>query len=59
VEVDQPDRGWAVVAGSGVVGFLDSVGVVAGAFDDAGVCAVAASGVEIAAPGDVGLDRGA
>jgi hypothetical protein len=43
----ESDRGWLVVAGAGwFVGFLDAVGVVAGAFDRAGAGAFAAFGDE-------------
>jgi hypothetical protein len=44
-----------VVAGAVVAGFLDAVGVVAAAFDDAGVGTLAAL-AEVAGAGDVGLD---
>jgi hypothetical protein len=41
-DLAQVDGGWPVVFGSGVGGAFDSVGVVAGSFDDAGVGAVSA-----------------
>jgi hypothetical protein len=50
-------RGRAVVAGAVVAGFLDAVGVVPGALDDAGVGAVAA-GVEVVLAGDAGYQPG-
>ncbi len=56
-EVGEGDRGWAVVAGAGVGGSFDAVGVVAGAFDHAGIGAVAAFGVEVTFAGDVGHHR--
>jgi hypothetical protein len=43
------------VALSAVAGFLDVVGVVAGALDDAGIGALAPL-VQVLAAGDVGLD---
>jgi hypothetical protein len=46
------------VAGAGVVGFFDAVAVVASAFDDAWVGAVASGWVEVAAVGDVVADGG-
>ncbi|BCB74252.1 hypothetical protein GCM10022251_82790 [Phytohabitans flavus] len=45
------------MAGAGVVGLFDSVAVVAHAFDDAGVAAVAVL-VEVSVVGDVGADGG-
>ena len=39
-----------------IAGPFHPVGVVAGAFDDPGVCPVAARRVEVLAPGDVGPD---
>ena len=57
VEVGEGDGGWVVVAGAGVGGSFDSVGVVPGAFDHAGIGAVAALGVEVAFPGDIGHHR--
>jgi len=44
------------VADADVAGFLDAVVVVAGAFDHAGVAAVASRRVELA--GDLGVDAG-
>ena len=58
MQVDQPDRGWAAVAGAVVTGPFDAVGVVAGSFDDPGVGPVPAPGVEVPGAGDVGHDRG-
>jgi hypothetical protein len=46
------------VPDAGVAGSFDPVGVVAGAFDGAWVAAVAARGVEVLGPGDVGHDLG-
>jgi hypothetical protein len=46
-----------VVAGAGVAWPFDSVGVVPGAADDAGVGAVPPWGVEVARAGDIGHDR--
>ena len=43
---------------AGVAGFLDPVGVVAGALDDAGVGPVPALRVEVLFPGDAGHDPG-
>src|SRR5262245_19060372 len=54
-EVDECDDGRAVVAGAVVGGFFDAVGVVAAAFDDAGV-GLLSSAVEVAWAGDVGFD---
>jgi hypothetical protein len=50
-------RGRAVVSDAVVAGFLDAVGVVPGALDDAGVGAVAA-GVEVVLAGDAGHQPG-
>jgi hypothetical protein len=47
-----------VVADAGVAGPFDSVGVVPGPADDAGVGAVPPGGVEVARAGDVGHDGG-
>ena len=58
MQVDQPDRGWAAVAGAVVTGAFDAVGVMAGSFDDPWVRAVAAPGVEVLFPGDAGQDTG-
>ena len=58
MQVDQLDRGWAAVAGAVVRGPFDAIGVVAGSFDDPRVGAVAALGVEVLFPGDVGHDGG-
>ena len=44
--------------GSGIGDSFDSVGVVAAAFDDAGVGAVPARGVEVLFVGDVGCEAG-
>ena len=46
------------MAGAGVAGAFDPVGVVAGAFECAGVGAVAALGVEVAFGGDLGRELG-
>jgi hypothetical protein len=46
------------VAGAGIAGPFHPVGVVAGAFDDAGVGAVPPLGVEVAVGGDVGRELG-
>jgi hypothetical protein len=56
--VGEFDGGWAVVAGAGVGGCFDAVVAVAGAFDHAGIAAVAALAVQAAAAGDIGLDSG-
>jgi hypothetical protein len=48
--------GWVGVAGAGVAGSFHAVAVVAGAFDDAGVAAVAPFRVGLA--GDLGQDVG-
>ncbi len=56
--VDQADRGRAGVAGAVVARPFHPVGVMAGPFDDPRVGAVAAPGVEVLFPGDVGHDRG-
>ena len=45
------------MAGAVVAGFLDAVGVVPGALDDAGVAAVAPL-VQVLSAGDVGYDPG-
>lgn len=46
------------MAGAGVAGAFDPVGVVAGAFHYPGVGAVPAPGVEVAFGGDVGREIG-
>ena len=56
--VDQADRGGSGVADAVVTGSFDAVGVMAGSFDDPWVSAVAAPGVEMRFPGDVGHDFG-
>jgi len=45
------------VAGAGVVGLFDTVAVVAHAFDDAGIAAVAGA-VEVSTAGDIDADDG-
>jgi hypothetical protein len=58
LEVDELDGGRSVVADARVAGSFDPVGVVAAAFDDAGVGAVPAHRVEVLFAGDVGCDAG-
>ena len=53
--IDEPDRDGGGVACAVLAGFLDAVGVVPGALDDAGVAALAFL-VELARVGDVGHD---
>jgi hypothetical protein len=56
--VDQADRGWSGIAGAVVAGPFDSVGVVAGSLDNAGVGPVPALLVEVLLHGDAGHDLG-
>jgi hypothetical protein len=57
-EVDQVDGGWSSVTDADIAGVLDSVTVVAGAFDHAWVAAVTSCAVQVSTGGDFVADRG-